>query len=343
MNQTNGKIKIGVLGAGRVSRDMHLPVLSNIPGASLTWLCDKNEQRAQKLAKLFSIPAVFTRLEECSEVDIVLVAIPVGYRLAVMDYILRRGWHAFCEKPFAVSLADHDWYLSEARENNVQVAVGLVRRYGSATVMAKKIVHGGNFGPVVQVWANEGTRTRRTGQGSDWYLTDPRVSGGGVLMETGSHIIDQMCNILDVNDHKLHRCIQRKFNDLEYETIFIGTLSNDKQKDIRCAFEVSRLEDLCNGIFIQFSNFILKCGLFFEESLELLRLNGDFIANFDLEKGAKTISQALFLEWRDFLAQCSTGNSCSVRADTARHSTAIIEQCYKNADIIDISEAMERC
>ena len=343
MNQTGGKIKIGVLGAGRVSRDMHLPVLSNIPEAGLTWLCDKNEQRARKLAKLFSIPAVFTRLEECSDVDIVLVAIPVGCRLALMDYIFRRGWHAFCEKPFAVSIAEHDRYLAQAQENNVQVAVGLVRRYGSATVKAKEIVRGGYFGPVVQVWANEGTRTKRTGQGSDWYLTDPITAGGGVLMETGSHLVDQMCNILDINNHELHRCIQRKFNDLEYETIFIGTVSNNRQQDIRCAFEVSRLEDLCNGIFIQFSNFILKCGLFFDEPLELRRLNGDFITNFDLDKGANTISQALFFEWQDFLTQCTTGNFYSVRADTARHSTAIIEACYKNADIIDISEAIERC
>lgn len=340
MNQTDGEIKIGVLGAGRVSRDMHLPVLSNIPEARVTWLCDKNEQRAQKLAKLFSIPAVFTCLEECSDVDIVLVAIPVGYRLAVMNYIFRRGWHAFCEKPFAVSLAEHDRYLTEAHENNVQVGVGLVRRYGSATVMAKEIVHGGYFGPIVQVWANEGNRTKRTGQESNWYLTDPKVAGGGVLMETGSHLIDQMCTILDINEHKLHRCFQRKFKDLEYETIFMGTVSNVKQRNIRCVFEVSRLEDLCNGIFIQYSNFILKCGLFFEESLELLRLNGDIIANFDLDKGAHTISQALFLEWQDFLTQCTSGNASSVRADTARHSTAIIEQCYKKSDIIDISDAM---
>jgi predicted dehydrogenase len=342
MKRTEGKIKIGVLGAGRVSRDMHLPVLANIPEAGLTWLCDKNEQRARKLAKLYSIPAVYTRLEECSEVDIVLVAIPVGYRPALMDYIFRRGWHVFCEKPFAVSLSEHDRYLTAAVANNVQVAVGLVRRYGSATLMAKKIVRGGYFGPVIQVWANEGTRTKRTGQGSDWYLTDPKVAGGGVLMETGSHLVDQICTILDINDYKLHKCTQRKFKDLEYETIFIGTISNDNQQDIRCTFEVSRLEDLCNGIFIQFPNFLLKCGLFFEEPLELLRLNGNFIANFDLDKGANTISQALYLEWQDFLTQCTTGNSHFVRADTARHSTAIIEHCYKNADIIDISTAMER-
>ena len=31
MNQAKGKLRIGVLGAGRVSRDLHLPVLINIP------------------------------------------------------------------------------------------------------------------------------------------------------------------------------------------------------------------------------------------------------------------------------------------------------------------------
>ncbi|MFX0136471.1 MAG: Gfo/Idh/MocA family protein [Candidatus Hodarchaeota archaeon] len=336
MTQNERKMRIGILGAGGVAKDLHLPVLINMPEVSVTWLCDKDKKRAQQLAKLFRIPAVFADIEQCRDVDIVLVAIPVGYRGPVMQSIFRRGWHAFCEKPFAISLKEHDQYLEEAQKHNLQIGIGLVRRFCPATIMAKKIVSQGFFGPITRVWASEGFRTKRTGQDASWYMGDPKIAGGGVLMEIGSHLVDQLCTIFDVTRFKVGKCIQRTFNKLEFETRFVGSISNKHQQEIPCTFEVSRIEDLCNGIFIQYSDFILKCGLFFEDSLELLTLKGDHVVRFEINDGAKTIGQAFFLEWQDFIDQCISGSPSYVGADTARHSTAIIEQCYSSAELIDI-------
>ena len=341
-DQCEHKIRIGILGAGSVAKDLHLPVLVNIPDVRISWICDKVDQRARQLAKLFKIPAVFSDIEQCSDVDIVLVAIPVGFRQKVMHHIFLRGWHAFCEKPFAVSLTDYGQYIAEARANNVQVGAGMVRRYGSATLMAKKIVHEGYFGPVVEVWANEGTRSKRTGQEAGWYMTDVKAIGGGVLMETGSHLVDQICTILDVNAFRLERCIQRKYEGLEFETKFAGAVSTEREGDIPCKFHVSVLEDLCNGIFIKFSNLVLKCGLFFQDPLELMTVQGTPIARFDIDGGAKTIAQAFFLEWKDFLDQCISGTPSIISADTTRQSIAIIEQCYKNAEILDVTDTASR-
>ena len=341
MKGAKEKIKIGIVGAGAVTTDLHLPVLVNLPNVLLSWICDINNQRARLLAKMYKIHQVFTDIEQCSDVDIVLIAIPVGYRPNVMRKILQRGWHVFCEKPFAVSLKEHDQYLAEAKKNNVQVGIGLVRRYCPATIMAKKILHEDYFGPIVEIWANEGTMTKRTGQDLGWYMTDPKIAGGGVLMETGTHLVDQICTILGVTGFSVDRCIQCKFDGLEFHTSFIGALSTNKQREIKCSFEVSRLEDLCNGIFIQFSNFILKCGLSFDASLEVLSLNGEHIVRLETEGGGNTIGKAFYLEWRDFINQCVSGNPSAVHADTGRYSTAIIEQCYQNAEIISNKARLE--
>jgi predicted dehydrogenase len=336
MHQSNGKLRIGVLGAGRVSRDLHIPVLVNIPNVSIAWLCDKNEPRARQLAKDYKIPSVFGEIEKCSNVDIVLVAIPVGYRPPVMKHIFQRGWHVFCEKPFALTAAEYLRYLTDARERKVQVGVGMVRRFGAATLMTKKIVHEGYFGPIKEVWAYEGNRTKRTGQESNWYMSDPKIAGGGVLMETGSHLVDQLCTILNVDQFEIKRCIQRQLRGLEFETEFVGAVSTDRQSELRCTFTVSRLKDLCNGIFLRFSDFTLKCGLFFEDPLELCTLEGAPIARLDIQEGAKTIAQGFYLEWKDFIEQCLTGNKSAIDAESVRIPTALIEQCYKNAEVIDV-------
>lgn len=335
MNTLKKKVRIGVLGAGGVVKDMHLPVLVNMTDVSISWICDKDKQRACQLSSLYGIPEIHESLDHCTEVDIVLVAIPVGYRHEVMKHIFSRGWHAFCEKPFAITHAEHMGYLADAREKKVQVGVGLVRRYGPATLMARKIVASSCFGTITAAWACEGFRTKRTGKESGWYMGDPKIVGGGILMETGSHLIDQLCTILDVSSFKVESCTQRKFSGLEFESRCSASISTSQQKDIPIAFEVSRLEDLCNGIFIQFNSFILKCGLFFEDHLELIAPDGQTIARFESHEGARTLGQALFLEWRDFMKQCLTADRSYVSADSSLMSTAIIEQCYDIAKYAD--------
>jgi predicted dehydrogenase len=332
MQSGKKKTKVGLLGAGGVVKDMHLPVLVNMPDVSISWICDKDRQRAAHLSGLFGIPGVHQSLDECADVDIVLVAIPVGYRRDVMKRIYSRGWHAFCEKPFAVTRAEHEQYLTDARAQNVQVGVGLLRRYGPATLMARKIIASGCFGPITAVWASEGFRTKRTGKDSGWYMGDPKVVGGGVLMETGSHLVDQLCTILDVISFNVNSCTQRTLANLEFETRFSGSVSTDRQREIPAAFEVSRLEDLCNGIFIQFSSFIMKCGLFFADPLEIITTDGRTLARLAAEEGAGTLGQALFLEWKDFIEQCMTGKPSYISAETAIQSTALIERCYEIGD-----------
>ncbi len=342
MDRSSGRHRIGVLGAGRVSRDMHLPVLRNMPDVSVCWICDQDKERARGLAKAYGVPSAFERIEECSDVDVVLVAIPVGARRGVMDHVFKRGWHAFCEKPFAASLSEYDEYVRKSGETRVALGVGLLRRYGPGVMLGKEIVGTGIFGPIRRIWGSEGSRTKRTGQGADWYMTDAKSAGGGVLMETGSHLVDQLCTILQVAEYELECCRQKRNGELEFETLFSGVVSNDSQENIRLMFHVSRLEDLYNGIFIEFPNLILKCGLFFEEEVEFLSPKGEPVAIVHAPGGARTLNQALYCEWQDFLAEVVTGQSSYVNANTGRVAAGIIEDCYKKAEVMSVSDTILR-
>ena len=212
------KIRLGILGAGAVAKELHLPVLYNMPDVEVCWLCDKVESRARKVAKLFS-PSLqaFARVEDCPDVDIVLVAIPVGFRRDPLHHIFSRGWHVLCEKPFAISLKEHDSILKEAADNRVHVGVGLVRRYYGATLLARRLIETEVLGEVREVWASQGNRQTRTDR-SDWYQSDIAAAGGGILMETGSHLVDQVFSILNVSDFTIRDCRQRVVDLLDLET-----------------------------------------------------------------------------------------------------------------------------
>lgn len=331
MDREFSVMKIGVLGAGGVSRHSHLPIISKMPDARVSWVCDKNKKRALELAGDYKIPSVFTGIEQCTDVDVVLVAVPVGYRQFVMHEIFKKGWHAFCEKPFAAKSDEHDSYLAQAEMHGRQVGVGLVRRYSRSTVMARKLVASGILGPLLRVSANEGSRFKRTGQESGWYMEDPSIVGGGALMETGVHLIDQIFYITGAGGFSVRECSQRKYKGLDFATNAIASISLPNQENVECSVNISWIEDLCNGIFLRFPNCLLKVGLSFEGPLEMMTADGQYLCSINLEEGAATMIQGFFLEWRDFLHQCRTGIESTVSAGSGRDTIAFIETCYMTA------------
>jgi len=54
--KAKGRLSVGVLGAGGVVADLHLPVLLNCTGASVVWVADKDDARAKSVANAFRIP-----------------------------------------------------------------------------------------------------------------------------------------------------------------------------------------------------------------------------------------------------------------------------------------------
>ena len=332
MNNYYSKIRVGIIGAGGVSLHSHLPVLTNMDKIRVEWICDKDLQKAQDLSKKFHVKSCFSDLRKCPDVDAVLIAIPVGFRREIMFKVLEKGWNAFCEKPFAMNIYEFDKYTERANKKKIDLGVALVRRYAKTTIMAKNLITRGILGPINRVHASEGNRIKRTGQGDGWYMANPSIVGGGVLMETGTHLIDQVLWILGVSKYSIKSCQQKKYEGMDFSSYIDAELIIDKDRAIDCKIEVSQIEDLCNGIFIEFSDYILKVGLFFEDTLEVLSRDGDHICNIELEDGAETTIQGFFLEWRDFLLQCETGIETGVSVETTRDTSEFIETCYKIAN-----------
>jgi predicted dehydrogenase len=321
------RTRIGIVGAGVVTSGSHLPVLVNIADATVEWICDRSLAAAASVAKSYGIRGVFTEIRQCPDVDVVLVATPVGSRSAVVPEVLARGWHALCEKPFALTLADHEAYVAEARARGLRIAVGQVRRYAKPTASARALLQRGAFGPIERVAAAEGFHMRGTGRGTGWHMND-RKAGGGVLGEFGSHLIDQVLYILGVTspaDAAVRDCTQRVHLGLELAASLVADISTPAGLSIPCSIDVSLLEDLCNGVFIEFRDVVLRAGLGFEDKLTLLSKRGDVLSELVMADGADSPVQAFYLEWRDFLDHCRTGAPCAIDAATVRATTAFID------------------
>jgi predicted dehydrogenase len=326
MNQTT--VRVGVVGAGAVSFGSHLPVLVNMPDVRVAWICDRAQKAAQAAARSYRIPETYTDIAQCSDVDVVLVATPVGSRPEIVPQVLARGWHAFCEKPFAVTLEEHDTYIERAKSAGVQIGIGQVRRYASPTATARKLLQRRFLGPIQRVVAAEGARVRATGRGTGWHMTDP-AAGGGILMETGSHLIDQVLYILDAKEAQLREASHTRHLGLELASCVVANAMTTRGESVECRMELSMLRDLCNGIFIEFPTYVMKVGLFFEDRVSLISREGATLCEFVTPDGVNNATTGFAAEWRDFLAQCKSGVPSAVDAASVRQTTALIESSYR--------------
>lgn len=326
------QVKVGILGAGTVVEMYHLPVLYAMSDVRVEWICDVMKDRAYEVSKPYRIRNVYTNLEQCSDVNVVLVAIPVGYRRKSLEHIFQRGWHALCEKPFATTCEEHDWIVQQAAVSGVEIGVGLMRRFYKANVLAKDILSRLPFGPILEIWASEGARMRGTGREEGWYQSSRDAAGGGVLIETGSHLIDQVFTMCAVDDYVVESCLLEYRRGLDYQARILSTVSTAGGEKYRLDLALSKINDLYNGIMIQFPSAQLRMGVTPDSPLYLHDQKGKVLARLDNPKINDTgsgVYRAFYLEWREFLAQCMTRRPSRVSGGSARLSTRLIESCYQ--------------
>jgi predicted dehydrogenase len=323
-------LRIGIIGAGAVTTGSHLPALGAIPDITISWICDRARPAAERAAAKYGIKDVQSDLAACSDVDVVLMATPVGTREALIPAVLERGWSVFCEKPFALTTADHDRFVELAAQRGCHLGVAQVRRFAGATATARALVSSGVFGEIRRISAIEGMQVHNTGRGSDWHLTDTSMNTG-VLMETGSHLVDQLLYIVDAKESQVTTATQIVRRSIELESEVAATVVLRDGRTVPALVALSMVRDLCNGVFIEFEKALMQVGVFFGDKLSLIDSSGRQICVIEQNLGINDAAASFAVEWVDFLQQVRGKRLSTVDASTVRRTTQFIHDAYSLA------------
>jgi predicted dehydrogenase len=177
-----------IIGCGLIGKKR----LAGLPaGSRLVAACDTNPVRAGELARLAGAGRTFTDFRQAvadPQVDAAIVATINGALAEVSAAAIRAGKSVIVEKPAGISVAQLDELISLAQQHGVCVRVGFNHRYHPAFVKAREIFASGVMGQLMFIRARYG-HGGRVGYDKEW-RADPKLSGGGELIDQGIHLID---------------------------------------------------------------------------------------------------------------------------------------------------------
>ena len=186
----NKKVNVGIIGAGGIATNAHVPGYAKCPDAQLFAVCDVDEARAKKLAEQYNIPHVFTdyrKLCAMDELHAVSVCTPNYLHKDPAILALRNGKHVLCEKPLAMNGKEGEAMVKAAKESGAKLQVGFNLRFDANAVAMKKLIDDGALG---DIYYARSQALRRRGIPNWGVFGQKHLQGGGPLIDIGVHILD---------------------------------------------------------------------------------------------------------------------------------------------------------
>ena len=180
------KLKFGLVGAGGIAQ-AYAQAFNESKCCDLVAVADVREDAAKALAEIVGGKSYsdYKQLADV-ELDAVIVATPPVSHSEIACFFMTGSTPVLCEKPLCLSVAEAETMINTAATNNVLFTMASKFRYCDDVVKAKGILASGMLGDVLQF---ENAFTAKVDMSKRWN-SDAEMSGGGVLIDNGTHSVD---------------------------------------------------------------------------------------------------------------------------------------------------------
>ena len=178
-------MRIGIVGCGLIGQKR----AASAKGHKIVAVADISKDRAAGLAaRINAKPLTDWRELIKLDLDAVIVATSHDTLAEISVAAVQCGKHVLVEKPAGRNLAELKSIATAATAGNRIVKVGFNHRFHPALLKAREICDSGVMGPMMLVRGRYG-HGGRPGMESEWRCKQ-ELSGGGELIDQGSHLID---------------------------------------------------------------------------------------------------------------------------------------------------------
>lgn len=229
----NKKIRFGLVGAGAIAQS-YVQAFETCEEAALVAVADNRREAARAVAARIGC-ASFDSVERMvvgTDLDAAIVCTPPASHPEICIHLAHSGINVLCEKPFSIDGDSARRMLNAARRSGVKLTMGSKFRYVEDVVRAKSMVASGVLGDLVLF---ENVFASRIDMTSRWN-SNPAISGGGVIIDNGTHSVDLMRYFLGPLA-AVHALEGRRSKGLKVEetaTLFVRSLSG-----VICSIDLS--------------------------------------------------------------------------------------------------------
>ena len=196
-----GPVRVGLVGYGLAGSTFHAPFIEAVAGLELAAIVTSDPERRRRAAAAHPGATLLAHADELwgvatlLDLELAVVAAPNRAHVPLALAAMEAGLDVVVDKPLAPTAEEGRRLVAEAARQGRRLTVFHNRRWDGDFLTVRRLVADGRLG---DVWRFESRfeRWRPERTADVWReLADP-AEGGGILLDLGSHLVDQAVVLL---------------------------------------------------------------------------------------------------------------------------------------------------
>ena len=183
------KIRVGIIGMGKMGL-LHSAILNSLDHSKVVAFAD-TEKMVTNLLRDVSDASVYNdykKMIENEKIDVVYITTPVKSHIPIATFCAQNNIHFFVEKHLGITIGECKMLCDVINENRVFSMIGYYLRYAETFSKVKQLLEENTLGEIKEVNSSV-FQSQSLSKPSGWRF-NKKISGGGVLIDLGSHLID---------------------------------------------------------------------------------------------------------------------------------------------------------
>ena len=189
------KLKAGIIGLGKMGIS-HAAIVGPHPMVDMVAVCDTSSIVLDVFRKFSKVNVYndYIKMIENETLDFVVIATPTRLHYPMVKFVLGKGIHVFCEKPFCLNTDQGNELLHLAQQKRLVNQVSFHNQFVGTFRELKRLLDAEVLGDLVHFTGEAYGSVITSDKGGTW-RSDPK-EGGGCLMDYASHVINLIQEII---------------------------------------------------------------------------------------------------------------------------------------------------
>jgi predicted dehydrogenase len=187
-------LRVAIVGYGLSGRYFHAPLVAATPGLRVDSVVTSSVSRGRQVAAEHPGARIVTKpaglWEQETPPDLVVVATPNDSHGPTASAALEHGTAVVVDKPLAITADEAEALVGQAERAGVLLTVFQNRRWDTDQLTLRRLMAEGALGTVTR-YESRFERWRPEPDPGKWRESESAERGGGVLLDLGSHLVDQ--------------------------------------------------------------------------------------------------------------------------------------------------------